>query len=145
MAYNKQILTKIQHNAAVYTPVKEKFLKGKIWWCGTNSNVNTPFYKYVECNVKFINPSNGILDTQYRLPNERSLTGYELFYIICWHYTNLAARSGKENFWQLTFDVDQNHSVLGGREERRHQPYSETTATGERRRCGQKVESSLQL
>lgn len=41
--------------------------------------------------------------------------------------------------------MDQNRSVLGGREERRHQRHSETTFAGKLRRCGGKVESSFHL
>jgi len=64
--------------------LKKSFEKGRYGDVGpTNSTVHTLFCKYVDCNVQFLNSSNVIMDTQYHLPNERSLTGSELFYIIC--------------------------------------------------------------
>ena len=78
------------------------------------------------------------------LQNERSLTDSELFYILCWHYINLAALSAN-NFWQLTFDVDKKTAVCFEAEKRDEQSYSESKVTGGRRRCGGKVESSFLL
>ena len=124
---------------------KKKFRKWKVWWCGTYSTAHTLFYRYVECNAKFLNPSNGIVDTQYRLPNERSLTVSELFYIICWHYTIWQRGAVGRTSWQLTFDMDQNRSEPWGQEDRRHHRRSRTIVSGKLQRCGGKVSSSFHL
>jgi hypothetical protein len=78
-----------------------------MWWSRTNSAVHTLLYKYVECNAMFLNSSNGIVDTQYCLPNERSLRDSKLFYIIRWHYTIWQRGAVGRTYWQLTFDMDQ--------------------------------------